>query len=394
MYVGMIGSTLIRRAGSGDRDGADAQSAPRSLAGYLSGFFLKSALWRRLHGRRFSLNGTEGERRITAKAMVRFGALWHRYAGALLAARVRRTLHLGALAMMLGVLIGMYARGLTFEYHAMWESTWLDAEQVQTLLRLVLGPASALLGIELPDVTALEGPNSSGDAASWIHLYAATALLFVVLPRGVLALIESWRCERLAIDLPVDLDDAYFKRQFSAWRGATRRVDIVPYSFNPRPVALDRLKALLQDAYGARAQIQIHPPLAYGAEPSAIRLDAGSRETGADSRDGSLVVLFNLAQSPEIEVHGNFLKELKLIVGETQARMLILLDVSSYHERVRESERRQQRLRSWIGVCSEEDLEAVDVELDRPIRDPELVQLLMTSMREATWPAESSADAS
>jgi hypothetical protein len=136
MYVAMLGVAVTRLAG-GRRGGEPLDDdeeealAPRSLSTHLSGLFLKGALWRRLHGHRFTGSGTEGGRRITAKAMVRFGALWHRHAGPLLTARVRRTLHLGALAMMLGVIGGMYVRGLAFEYRATWESTWLEPGQVQ-----------------------------------------------------------------------------------------------------------------------------------------------------------------------------------------------------------------------------------------------------------------------
>jgi hypothetical protein len=401
MYVAMLGVAVTRLAGGRrggeplDDDEEEEALAPRSLSTHLSGLFLKGALWRRLHGHRFTGSGTEGGRRITAKAMVRFGALWHRHAGTLLTARVRRTLHLGALAMMLGVIGGMYVRGLAFEYRATWESTWLEPGQVQSLLGWVLGPAAAVLGVSLPELAPLQGPDGEGGAALWIHLYAVTAVLYVVLPRTALALIEGWRCSRLSTDIPVDLEDSYFRRQFAAWRGATRQVDILPYSFSPQPVALDRLKALLQDSFGARARIVVREPLAYGGEAAAIPLDEGSGGAAASGeRESFLVVLLNLAQSPEIEVHGAFLRELKERLEEPGGHLLLLIDVSTYHERVRDPERRQQRLRAWVRVAGEVGLSAVDLELDRPIRDNQLVDLLMTSMREAMWPNRKAAEAS
>jgi len=387
LYLARLGNALIRGFGGsrGIEEVDDEPRGPRSLSELLSGIFLKGALWRRLHGRRFALAGNEGERRVTARALVRFGALWHRHARDLLTARVRRTLHLGAVAMTVGVVLGMYVRGLAFEYRAVWESTWLDAGQVQTLLRLVLGPASALLGLELPDVAPLQGPGGEGEAAPWIHLYAVTAVLFVVLPRTLLALIEAYRCSRLAAEVPVDLHDAYFRRQFSAWRGATREVDIVPYSFSPRPVALDRLRALLQDAFGARARIRVGEPLSYGAESRGVVPGLEADANGA-IREAYLVVLFNLAQSPEIEVHGGFLQELKDQLEQERHRLLVLIDVSAYHERVADAERRQERLRSWVRVVNEVGLSAVDLELSRPLHEADLVELLINSMREATWP--------
>ena len=35
---------------------------------------------------------------------------------------------------MAGAVIGMYVRGFAFEYRATWESTWLDASQMQRLM--------------------------------------------------------------------------------------------------------------------------------------------------------------------------------------------------------------------------------------------------------------------
>ena len=69
---------------------------------------------------------------------MRFAALWNRAASPLLASRVRGVLHVGAAALLVGAIAGMYVRGLAFEYRATWESTWLDAGQVQALLNLVL----------------------------------------------------------------------------------------------------------------------------------------------------------------------------------------------------------------------------------------------------------------
>jgi hypothetical protein len=390
VYLALLGNAVIRW-GAGDRvvdEDAD-EAGPRSLAGFLSGVFLKGALWRRLHGRRFAMAGTEGERRITARALVRFGALWHRHARDLLAARVRRTLHLGAMAMTVGTVAGMYVRGIAFAYRVVWESTWLDAGQVQGLLGLVLGPAAMLLGVEIPDVALLQGPGGEGDAAPWIHLYAMTALLFVGFPRAVLALLEGYRCSRLARNVQVDLHDGYFRKQFSAWRGATREVEVLPYSYSPRAVALDRLKALLQDAFGARARIRVRESLDYGAEVRDIASCSRRADDSTDdtTRDAYCVVLFNLAQSPEMEVHGALLDDLKDRLEDGRCRLLVLLDVSGYHDRVRDPARRQERLRAWLRVVNETGLSAVDVELGRPLHEAELVELLINSMREATWPS-------
>ena len=352
--------------------GRDATKPPHErgwLAGgaaeRLSGIFLRGALWRRLHERTLARSPATT---IAARAIVRFTALWHRLAAPLLAARVRSILHVGAAAVLVGAVVGMYIRGIPFEYRATWESTWLGAAQVQSLLGFVLGPASWVLGEPIPDVQPLQGPGGSGPAASWIHLYAMTAVLVVLLPRILLALLETLRGRRLAKRLPIDLSDAYFTRIFTAWRGATRVVRIVPYSFRPPSGAVDALKSLLYDFFGARAHIRIREPLAYGDDATVLIGDAEGT-----SREIAWVILFNLAQSPEAEVHGRFLEQMRAALESRPGKLVVLIDVSTYHGRVHAPERWAERLQAWKRVCSEAGLTAVDVSLDRAAGDQGLV---------------------
>src|SRR5690606_6496729 len=146
--------------------------------------------------------------------LARFAADWARASARLNATRVARILHLSAIAFALGALAGMYLRGLGLEYRAGWESTFLDAARVRALLGFALAPAAWLTGIALPDVARLEAirfPASSGEqAATWIHLYAVTTGLAVVLPRLLLVAIARFRERRLATRFPMSLDDAYF----------------------------------------------------------------------------------------------------------------------------------------------------------------------------------------
>ena len=99
----------------------------------------------------------------------------------------------------LGAIAALYTRGLVLQFQAGWESTFLSAGQVHQALSVLLGPASALTGIPIRDAVQLEGlrlPEHPGaNAAPWIHLYAASLLIFIVVPRllaaTVLGLIEA-----------------------------------------------------------------------------------------------------------------------------------------------------------------------------------------------------------
>jgi hypothetical protein len=140
--------------------------------------------------------------------------LWWRHAAPLAGARLALVLHGAAAALALGLIAGLYLRGLVLDYRAGWQSTFLDAPAVQSLLDTLLAPAAALLQVKVADVTALRvapGADATATAAPWIHLYATTLALFVVLPRTVLALWAAARAARRARHFPLPLDTPYFE---------------------------------------------------------------------------------------------------------------------------------------------------------------------------------------
>src|SRR5690606_4893240 len=302
------------------------------------------------------------EARWLAASLRRFAALWSAQAAPLLAARVRRLLHLGALGFAAGIVAGMYVRGLAFEYRASWESTFLDPPQVARLLGVVLGPAASGLDLLRPDarppatsllaepsIAALRAPGS-GPAATWIHLWALTAGAAIGVPRALLATRESLRARRLAARLAPPLDEPYFLRLRAPERGAGVHVEVIPYSHKLAPASQDALLELLHELFGNRARIAVREPLAYGDEaPPAPEGPAHAR-----------VVVFNLAQSPEEEVHGVFLHALRAAreALSPPPALLVLLDEEPYRARVDAAgaERLAQRRRAWARVGRAADL--------------------------------------
>ena len=141
-------------------------------------------------------------------------ALWASHSAPLGLQRVALLLHLAAAALALGLMAGLYLRGLVLDYRAGWQSTFLDSERVQWALNLLLAPASALSGIAVPEVAPLRlaaGQDASASAAAWIHLLAATLLLWVVLPRLLLAAVAHWRARALERRFPLQLNTRYFE---------------------------------------------------------------------------------------------------------------------------------------------------------------------------------------
>ncbi len=200
-----------------------------------------------------------------AEALGRFVAEWSAATRPLLITRSVRLFHLCAAAVGIGLIAGLYLRGVALDYRAGWESTFLDARQVRAVIAVLYGPASAVTGIAIPDAEHLaalrwEGGSGGESAARWIHLLAATALLFIVLPRLLLALaatISLWnraRKDRLPSALV-----PYFRSVFAPIGMGQRGIAaVIPYAYEPAAGTLAALQRLLPDALGAGMAVEIH----------------------------------------------------------------------------------------------------------------------------------------
>ena len=120
-------------------------------------------------------------------------------------ARGTTVMHWAAAALALGALLAMYWRGLVFDYQALWQSTFLSTQAAHNLVRIVLSPAAWLAGwfgsSPFPDLASFEqlrAPATSGEnAGRWIHWYAITVFLVVLLPRSLLALWSYRQAQNL-----------------------------------------------------------------------------------------------------------------------------------------------------------------------------------------------------
>lgn len=170
---------------------------------------LVPAAWLRLH--RAVLAGAEQAADVGQVAR-RFWHHWIAVAGPMLVPLASRVLHVAAIGLAVGAVAGMYSRGLFFEYDVIWRSTFLtDPHGFLGLVRLALGPAAWLLGRPLPsaeDAARLLSARGA-PAAPWIHLWATSAFLFIVLPRSALVLWTTARARRLARRAHLDPADPY-----------------------------------------------------------------------------------------------------------------------------------------------------------------------------------------
>lgn len=305
---------------------------------------------------------------VLSAALTDFMRQWTELSAPLNRARLQRTVHLAAAMFAAGALLSLYARGFLSEYRAGWESTFLSAEQVHAILSTLFAPALALFplqGFSTAEIEALrfsQVPSAAG-GARWVHLYGATLLLLVVLPRLVLAGVAHWKARRLARDFPLDLEQPYFRKlgdQVGASGPAVLRV--LPYSFTvdeARDRGLSQVAAML---LGEQARVMLRPPSAYGEEPQDML-----RDVNLDDPDVTYTaVLFNLAATPEKENHGAFLDYL---VRTSKRGVAVLIDESSLLERSDEA-RLAERVSLWQQFCSFHRAPATVVNLLNPPQRP------------------------
>lgn len=278
-------------------------------------------------------------------ALQRFAADWAAATAALDGARAAWLLHLAAAALAVGMVGGLYLRGLVLDYRAGWESTFLDAARVQPLLQTLLAPASAVTGIAVPDTATLAaqqvapGQAAQAPAAPWLHLYAATLALFVIGPRLLLALWALTRIGWLRGHVAVPADEPYFQQLMQMAEGRSAAVWLLPHA---APAAAAVALAVQHELAGLTAgagRLQLAEPLPFGAEDDSARCTPPAGTT-------RVLLLVDLAATPEAEVHGRLLATLAACASG--ARRVLLADETAFVQRMGHApERLDERRRAW-----------------------------------------------
>jgi len=360
VYAWLLAGALRRRRPAGAQAAAPAEGlvhAALQLQGRLQ------ALGRRLlHGRGTTASPAQA-------ALAGFAADWLALGRPLLAWRGAALLHAAAALLALGAVLALYARGLVFDYRAGWDSTFLQPGQVQQLLGWLLGPASALAGLPLPDaegIARLRLAGGGGDgAAPWIHRWALTLLLAVVLPRGLLAGVAAWRARRLAADLPLPDDPALqqlLQGELAAAGAPPRAVAVLPYSYRLDAARQAMAPSALSHWLGPGLRCDVQPTLAAGAEDNLPSwLPAALARLPAATSDGRmpaplLVLLFASTATPERETHGALVQAVFAALPAQPAprpQLRVAVDESGYRQRLGGADGAQrlaQRRAAWESM--------------------------------------------
>ncbi len=293
-----------------------------------------------------------------------YGAAWAQASLPLAASRAAVLLHVAAAALALGLVAGLYVRGLVLDYRAGWESTFLDPAAVRAGLAALLWPATAATGIAVPDVAGIEalrlspGVAATASAADWIHLYAAMLGLFVIAPRVVLALVAGSRGAWRARHLNLPLQDPYFQRLVRELQDATAQVQVLPHGAAPSPQATLALREWLAAACGDSLQLRLEAPTAYGQEDSAAPAEPGTTLR---------VLLVDLGSTPEDDSHGRLLASLKAQRAAPAAALLVLADEAAFRRRFAQlPDRLAERRAAWQAFATQQGAGFLGVDLEHP----------------------------
>ncbi len=281
--------------------------------------------------------------------LLNFYHKWLQFSTEIYKNHATRVMHICSVLFVLGVIGGMYLRGLETEYNAGWESTFLRPESVLWFLRIVLGPASIITGIKLPALEEVEaihwGDGIIGEnAAIWIHLFATTSILFIIIPRCFLAFNALKREMYLRANFPVSVEnDPYFKKMLKVRHDKKEQVCVVPYSIELSDRQTDVLRSLIAEVYGDKTEIEFHEIVPYGGEDEFLDGVVTSEETSA----ACLFIIFNISSVPEDEIHGLLINRLENIFTHSDSTrpLVVVIDESHFTFRFSNQSDVKERLR-------------------------------------------------
>ncbi|MBW1643107.1 MAG: DUF2868 domain-containing protein [Deltaproteobacteria bacterium] len=221
---------------------------------------------------------------ILRNARIYFIKLWLQQAKALSAARLSLILHGMAIALTCGVVAGLYLRGLFQEYQFAWFSTF-DKSIVMSLGKVIFAPVLLLTQGSMPEENM---------GAAWIHLFAASAGFYILLPRFLLLFHTRLKIKKLTRSVEPDLTPPYFMK----WRLDSVNLDLYSYSYSLDDKNLLLLNEALERVYGHQDKLIVEN-IQWGEDlPKSL------------NQERIPVFCFNAAQTPENEVHGEFLNRI------------------------------------------------------------------------------------
>lgn len=250
-----------------------------------------------------------------------------------LKSRSRCWLHVAAAVLALGSCAGMYAKGWSHEYRAVWESTLLGPKQAEVFFSTLFWPASKATGIAVP-VGAIAGmQRTSGVVAQpaaalpWINLYAATLALLVMMPRLLLAAITRRRSEsRIEGRWLAQGLESYARRLLRSVEGGGEKVTVLLHGVPVDDGARSRWVRAIQEKFGGQAAADFKVIVSGDEDEFAAAWTPALHE---------VVIIFQIATTPEEEVQRKLASDVRgrLHARFADGKVIVLIDMAGVSDR-------------------------------------------------------------
>ena len=284
----------------------------------------------------------------SAAALHRFAALWLERSRGLATRRAETLLHAAAAALALGLIAGLYLRGLVFDYRVGWQSTFLDARGRARRRHDAAGAGGAAVGHRPARRRGVRGdahgatarrrrrPGGAVDPPAGADAGAGGGAAARAARAAGARRAPRWRAPRF----PLPLEQPYYQRLARLQRGGSAKVVVFPYG--ARRLAAGDARPARAARRGVRAAGRARRRAA--AWPSAPRTRRRSRCRAGTSH---AIALFDLSATPETENQGRFLRRLAAALP-AGAALAVLLDESQFARRFAGlGDRLAQRREAW-----------------------------------------------
>ena len=260
-------------------------------------------------------------------------------------ARLKIAANLASMLFTIGALVHLFYRAAFDHYTAGWKTTLthtIDANTVHAIISWVLAPGSYVFALPIPNAQHIESlrmPPSLGEVAeTWIWLYVGSVLVWVVVPRLYLVVLNVFARWHIGRNFSLPMNATYFTTLRAAWRGQRIGVSVVPFRYELTPTLRANLDAMLKRIYGLAVDITIDRPVFMG--------DNAKDWKSPVKREGhvAVMVIFNLSATAEGDTHGVLLQALRKAI-EQGTPIVPIVDTGAY--RMDDPERFRQRCNQW-----------------------------------------------
>ena len=259
-------------------------------------------------------------------------------------------IHFSAALFGLGLIASIGIHGWGTEYTVGWESTWLSEKPaaVLTFINLFYGmiPTNADLFNQLtPQVieSMKFGAGHGQNAAPWLVQLFYIISLIVVVPRVLLGLYAYAKARYIENHFPIDLESVYYSNILRQWRGQTMLIQIIPFSYPLTEKVKDEIQKFASELHPENSRCVFS---AAQHENTKLPEIPGGEQT-------EVVAVFAMTSTPETEVQGNFINELKQKVQDSKALLRIVVDTSGFLARFANTPQRiTERKKNWSNFLA------------------------------------------